>query len=340
MFSAFLVNDPFGDPGVYVESRYRNRAILFDLGDIHSLPPRKLLKISHIFVSHTHVDHFIGFDHMLRVLLGRDKHLSLFGPPGFIENVESKIAGYTWNLVENYTNDFVLLVTEVHPDHKITRRYHCQNAFKPETVSDSESFDGTIVKESFFTVTGVFLDHKIPCLAYSLKEKKRINIKRNKLEEMGLPVGAWLVDLKDSILKGDPDDTPIRVWRRDNGREVPEKIVPLGELKETIVKITPGQRISYIADAVYSEENIHRIVELARMSDIIFIEACFLQEDADMAARKYHLTAMQAGSLARMAGAKKIAIFHYSPKYKGYGNLLMEEAMKAFTLNFCDLESF
>jgi hypothetical protein len=61
MFSSELINDPFGDPGVYVEFRYRNQAALFDLGDLYSMPPRKLLKISHIFVSHTHMDHFIGF---------------------------------------------------------------------------------------------------------------------------------------------------------------------------------------------------------------------------------------------------------------------------------------
>ncbi|MBE9545910.1 MAG: ribonuclease Z [Proteobacteria bacterium] len=330
MFSAYLINDPFGDPGVYVGFKYRNSAILFDLGDLHSMPPRKLLKISHIFVSHTHMDHFIGFDHLLRVLLGRDKHLSLFGPPGFIENVESKIAGYTWNLVENYTNDFVLLVTEVHPEHKITRRYRCQEAFKPEIVGDSESFDGTIMEENFFTVKGVFLDHKIPCLAYSLKEKQRINIKRNRLDEMGLPVGAWLMGLKESIMRGDPDDTPIRVWRRHDGKDVLEKILPLGELRENIVKITPGQKITYIADAVYSEENARRIVELAHMSEVLFIEACFLEEDAEKAAEKYHLTAMQAGDLARRAGAKRMTVFHFSPKYKGCGELLVDEAVGAF----------
>ncbi len=330
MFSSQLINDPFGDPGVYVEFRYRNEALLFDLGDLHSMPARKLLKVSHIFVSHTHMDHFIGFDHLLRILLGRNKHLSLFGPPGFINNVEGKIAAYTWNLVENYTNDFVLLVTEVHPERTITKRYRCQEAFKPEMMGGSESFDGTIMEENFFTVKGVFLDHKIPCLAYSLKEKQRVNIKRNSLEEMGLPVGAWLMRLKESILTGDPDDTPIRVWRRDRGKEIVEKILTLGELKTNIVKITPGQKITYITDAVYGEENACRIVELAHMSDMIFIETCFLEEDAGRAAEKYHLTAAQAGGLARRAGVKKMTIFHFSPKYKKKGDLLMNEAMSAF----------
>jgi ribonuclease Z len=62
----------------------------------------------------------------------------------------------------------------------------------------------------------------------------------------------------------------------------------------------------------------------------MFIEATFLQEDADKASQKYHLTAFQAGTLAKMAGAKRISLFHFSPKYKGTPHLLVEEAMKAF----------
>jgi ribonuclease BN (tRNA processing enzyme) len=121
--SATLVNDPFGDPGVYVDFRYRREAFLFDLGDIHILPPRKLLKIDYIFVSHTHMDHFIGFDHLLRISLGRDRRIHLYGPPKFLQNVEDKLHSYTWNLVANYTNNFELVVTEVHPDETISRRY-------------------------------------------------------------------------------------------------------------------------------------------------------------------------------------------------------------------------
>ena len=99
-FHPRLVNPPFGDPGVFIPFSYEKRAVLFDLGDIQSLSPRDILKISHIFISHTHMDHFFGFDHLLRLHLGREKVLYLYGPGGILKNVEGKLAGYTWNLAD------------------------------------------------------------------------------------------------------------------------------------------------------------------------------------------------------------------------------------------------
>ena len=101
-FSSYLVNDCFGDPGVYVEVRWSKRALLFDLGQNDSLGPTRLLRANDIFISHTHMDHFIGFDAVVRVALGRGKKLRLYGPPGLIDNVNGKLRGYTWNLVDGY----------------------------------------------------------------------------------------------------------------------------------------------------------------------------------------------------------------------------------------------
>jgi ribonuclease Z len=329
MFSAGLVNDPFGDPGAYVEFLFRSEAVLFDIGDIHCLPPRKLLKVNAIFVSHTHMDHFIGFDHFLRLCLGREKQVHLFGPPGFNDNVLGKINSYTWNLIENYTNNFDISVTEVRGNRKETFRYSLQNGFRPESAGQGEIRDGVLLEGEFYLVKGISLDHKIPCLAFALEEKDRINIKKTGLLEMGLPTGQWLLELKRKVLNNEPDDTPVRIWSRRDGSGY-EGERSLGELREKLVIISPGEKISYVTDVLYNEENCRRIVDFVRGSELLFIEATFLDEDSRRAREKYHLTARQAGDIARRSGVKRIILFHFSPKYQKCGDMLEGEALRAF----------
>lgn len=331
MYSASLVNDPFGDPAVLIKSKYRHESVLFDLGDLHRLAPREILKIGHIFVSHTHVDHFIGFDIILRICLGRNHRIHLFGPPGFLHQVESKLHGYTWNLVENYSNDFELLVTEIHPYRRVSRLYRCRNAFRAESVADEEiSTDKPLTEETFFSIDCTFLTHLIPCLAFRFEEKSRINILKNGLESLGLPTGPWLMDLKEAIMQGQPDEYPIRIKEKSGRGRSDTKTLRLGLLKEKAIKITRGQRICYVTDTIFSSENARRILSLADHADHLFIEATFLHDDIEKAAAKHHLTARQAGSLARQASVKRFSLFHFSPKYKCAVNALQWEAMQAF----------
>ena len=72
-----LVNGRSGDPALYIETLIEKRTILFDLGDITALPPRKVQRFEQVFVSHAHIDHFVDFDRMLRLLVGRAKKISL-----------------------------------------------------------------------------------------------------------------------------------------------------------------------------------------------------------------------------------------------------------------------
>ena len=332
-FSSYLVNDVFGDPGVYVEIRWSRRALLFDLGQNDALGPTRLLRATDIFISHTHMDHFIGFDAVLRVALGRGKTLRLFGPPGLIDNVQGKLRGYTWNLVDGYP-----LSLEVHEIHPLTVRhavFHAGDGFLLSAQPDrparahGDSLLFTVLDDPMFTVKAVALNHRIPSFAYGLEEQFHINVNKQKLHEAGLPVGAWLKDVKQHIWQGKPDDFRFTATLfHEHRRE--EREFLLGNVREQFLTISRGQKIAYVVDARYDEENEAKILALAQGADVFYCEAPYLDCDAEKARDRYHLTARQAGLMARKAGVRHLVVFHFSPRYTGQGDALEQEAMDAF----------
>jgi ribonuclease Z len=329
-FHPRLINAPFSDPGLFIPFLFEKRALMFDLGDLRHLSSRDLLKVSHVFVTHTHMDHFIGFDTLLRALLGRDKTLHLFGPPDFFRHVEGKLAGYTWNLVSEYENDFVLKVNEVHHDKIYTKTYICQDRFQPKKATASKPFSGNLLEESSFSVHGVLLDHRIPCIGLALTENFYVNIIKEGLKELGLPVGAWLNRFKTAIYQEESPTSDFVVSWEEKGKATREKRFRLGELAEKIARISPGQKIAYITDVVASTENSKKIISLAKKANHLFIEAAFLDSEKDMALKKYHLTAREAGVLAGKAGVKSLQVFHFSPRYKHRAGDLKREAKEAY----------
>jgi ribonuclease Z len=329
LFHPELVNDPFEDPVVYVDFLFERRALMFDLGDITRLPPRKILRLSHIFVSHAHMDHFIGFDRILRICLGRERELNIYGPPDFIQQVGHRLAGYTWNLTESYDTNFTIHVYEIHDDGTLKQAsFRCRNRFQCEMGDDRTIADNMVVDEDLFSILAITLDHQTPCLAYALVEKSHINIWKNKLDKLGLATGAWLKNLKSAIRRGDNPETPIEVkWQDSLGDNPPQ--VELGRLRQGITSVSRGQKISYVVDCAYHDENVRRIQNLVADSDILFIEAVFLDEDADRGRDTSHLTAGQAGRIARDAGVVRLVPIHFSPRYSDRPDALEQEAQAA-----------
>lgn len=323
-----LVNGPFGDPGLLVSLTFRKRALLFDLGDLSALSAGDILKTTHVFVTHTHMDHFVGFDQLLRLLLGRGKTLHMFGPKGFLMNLKGKLQAYTWNLVHNYDEGLTITATEIGSRGCKTQTFDCQKGFVPSAPMVKSACPAFALEEPQFNVHATMLDHQIPSLAFSLQERFHINILKPRLEDLGLEVGPWVSQFKQLVFQKADPSTEIEVLQK--GLDNSTTAYAIGELAEKIVRITPGQKIAYVVDAVYNDENKAKILALAEGADHLFIEAAFLEQDRGIAKEKYHLTAYQAGTLARNARVREMSVFHHSPRYTDQGHLLREEAESAF----------
>lgn len=331
IFQAQLVNRPFGDPGVYVDLMFERRAILLDVGDITALSTRKLLRVSDVFVSHTHMDHFCGFDHLLRVCLGRDTGVSLYGPPRLISQLEHKLAAYTWNLVANYQTDFIILAHEVDAEGRVQRaRFRSRGRFEREPLPETFAPEAVLLHEPSFRVRALPLEHHdITSLAFAFEEGVHINVWKNRLEEMRLPTGPWLTELKRQVRAGSPDETPIRVhWRTREGSY--DRTLSLGELKRRVLEFVPGQRVCYVTDAADTERNRNALRQFLCGTDLLFIEAVFLEADREHAERKAHLTARAAGEIAGAAGVRTAVPFHFSPRYLGREESLRQEFTHAW----------
>jgi ribonuclease Z len=276
------------------------------------------------------MDHFIGFDALLRALLGRETTLHIYGPGNFFKHIEGKLAGYTWNLVNEFENRFALEVTEVHPNRMLTKTYVCQDRFESKIPAVSRPFRGTLLAEPSFKIHGVLLDHRIPCLGLSLVENFYVNIIKEALHAMALPVGPWLNRFKAAIYQKVDSGSNFKVTWEESGNVPKERTFKLGELTQRIARISPGQKIAYVTDVLMDAANAEKIIELAEGASVFYIEAAFLDSQKNIAQKKYHLTARDAGELAGSARVKRFELFHFSPRNRGRGAELEREAMQAY----------
>jgi ribonuclease Z len=312
-----LVNSHFEDPSLFVRIIREKRSFLFDIGNITKLHPGDLQKITDVFVTHTHIDHFIGFDTLLRALLRREIPLRVYGPSNIIDCVEGKLKGYMWNLIKEYP--LKIEVFSVDGNSLTSSGFYAENRFQRIDMGTSR-FDGTLVKEPLFTIKALQLNHQASCLAYSLEEEFHININKASLNDIGLPVGPWLSELKRAIRENRPGETEL---------VVSDRRFSLRELRE-IVTITRGQKISYVTDIAINNENIKKIIEFVRDSDTFYCEAYFMDKDMDRALQRFHLTAKITGRIAREAGVRNLVAMHFSPKYRKQDEKPEDEALREF----------
>ena len=308
-----LVNGQFGDPALYVETLFEKRAIMFDLGDISDLSPRKIQRLEHIFVSHAgragegdpalRAERFHRSRSSQASCLSLEPHRSFYVRLGLYRNGNRSGLG----------------------THTVQLRL--KHAFAIEAADEGHLIDGVLYSESTFQVTTSVLEHRTPCLGFAIEEPTHVNVWKSRLGELGLPVGPWLRELKRAVIENRRDDYSIRVGRSKTSNE---RAILLRELGSAVT-VTPGQKIGYVTDVADTPANRQAIIQLARNADLLFIEAAFAQADAAPAAERAHLTTVAAGSIAREAAVRRIEPFHFSPRCSGREARLLNEVMAAFT---------
>lgn len=318
LFRATLVGGFFDDPTILVERVNGERAMLFDLGEVQRYPIRVLNRVTDVFVTHAHTDHFAGFVKLLRSRVHLDRACRLFGPPGLADRVESLVRGFTWDrLGDGEGPEF-----EVGELHGGTLRRWRIRASGPERVElDARPApDGQLFEEPRFDVRACELDHGTPVLAFSVEEAENYNVRSDRLEAPYSP-GPWLGTLKRKVAEGATDEH----IELPNGSEA-----EVGELADHLLIVGEGEKLTYATDFGDTEANRSRIVDLARDSEVFICEAFYADEDADKADQYGHLTAGACADIAREADVGRLIPFHFSSRYEEEPERLYRQLLDVF----------
>src|SRR5262249_118851 len=134
------------------------------------------------------------------------------------------LRAYNWHPVDEDSLGFVLTAAECTAGGVGgVCGFRAREAFRRRELALPPLAPGTLLDEEGFRIESVVLDHGTPCLALAFQEKLRINVWREGLHLLELPVGPWLNEAKRAVRRGAPDDSRILI--RD------DRFVPLGVLK-------------------------------------------------------------------------------------------------------------
>ena len=78
-FNIRHVNTAFDDTAFFVRNVYKKSPFLFDCGRLGKITNSEILSLSDIFISHAHIDHFYGFDRIIRGSITADKTIRISG---------------------------------------------------------------------------------------------------------------------------------------------------------------------------------------------------------------------------------------------------------------------
>ena len=110
---------------------------------------------------------------------------------------------------------------------------------------------------------------------------------------------------------------------------IQDRVYTIEFLAQQLLVRKPGMKITYLTDFLLETSRMEDITQFAWQSDWLFCEASFSEQERDKARITHHLTAKDAGKIARLAQVKQLVLFHFSRRYQDY-TALLEEARQEF----------
>ncbi|WP_299491228.1 ribonuclease Z [Acaryochloris sp. IP29b_bin.137] len=152
---------------------------------------------------------------------------------------------------------------------------------------------GLIFSDPDYSVICAPLKHRVPAFGYRIQEcdrPGRFNLQ--KASSLGIPAGPLYGLLKRG------ETITLSDGRTFAGQEFcgPTEI---------------GRKISYCTDTIYCPES----VELSMDADVVIHESTFAHQEAALAYQRLHSTSTMAAQVAHAAGARKLFLTHFSPRY-------------------------
>ena len=258
--------------------RFGQEFFLLDCGEGTQIQLRKFKakasKISTIFISHLHGDHYLGLVGLLSSyhLSKRKDPLRIFGPRGLDEIITTH---FRWSQTRlSYPLEF----TETNTEGKVTLLDHPQ-----------------------FTVSSFPLQHRIPTTGFIIQEKEGLrSLIKSKLQERPLPLEAI-----QHLRQG-------KNYQDANGASysVKDYCHPSASLRS----------YAFCSDTAFNPS----LTAYFEGVDVLYHESTFMEADSFRATETFHCTAKQAAQVAKLAGAKKLLLGHFSSRYPDLDELLAE----------------
>jgi len=322
-----LVNGSTGDPGLYIDYPGRDNALLFDAGDNGGIAMERLGDLEAVFVTHHHVDHFVGLDRIVRANLDKDKTLHVYGPDGTIRKVYDRIKSYEYQYFP--FQKICLRVHDVLPGRLRAAALECTRRFPEPAVEEADWAGPVLFENADLAVEAAFADHTVACLAFALVEKPGHHPDADRLAAGALRPGAWVGHVLDLLRAGTPPDQAVEI---QGGR------FRLGDLASRYFTHSKGSRLAYVTDTAWSDAARPGLLKLAERARRLYCDSYYAHAQARRAEQFRHMTATQAAEFARLAGVEELVLIHFAPRYKGHYEALVEEARALFPKTSAVLE--